>query len=52
MPSSHATEGEARPAETPDARHAELEERKDTLKAEHRKVSVDFRATVEEVRSL
>jgi len=30
----------------------ELEGRKDTLKAEHRQVSEEFRATVEEVRSL
>jgi len=42
MPSSHATEGEARPAETPDARHAELEERNAQLEDRYKRALADL----------
>ena len=42
MPNSHATEGEARPAETPDARHAELEERNAQLEDRYKRALADL----------
>lgn len=42
MPSSHAAEGEARPAETPDARHAELEERNAQLEDRYKRALADL----------
>jgi molecular chaperone GrpE len=42
MPSSHATEGEARPAETEDARHAELEERNAQLEDRYKRALADL----------
>ncbi len=42
MPSSHATEGEAQPAETPDARHAELEERNAQLEDRYKRALADL----------
>lgn len=42
MPSSHATEGEARPAETRDARHAELEERNAQLEDRYKRALADL----------
>jgi molecular chaperone GrpE len=42
MPNSHATEGEAPPAETQDARHAELEERNAQLEDRYKRALADL----------
>ena len=42
MPSSHATEGEAQPAETQVARHAELEERNAQLEDRYKRALADL----------
>ncbi|HMJ03857.1 MAG TPA: nucleotide exchange factor GrpE, partial [Conexibacter sp.] len=42
MPNSHATEGEAQPAETQDARHAELEERNAQLEDRYKRALADL----------
>ena len=42
MPSSHATEGEAQPADTQDVRHAELEERNAQLEDRYKRALADL----------
>ena len=42
MPNSHATEGEAQPAEAQDARHAELEERNAQLEDRYKRALADL----------
>ena len=42
MPNSHATEGESLPAETQDARHAELEERNAQLEDRYKRALADL----------